>query len=201
MGHLDLVSVIAVVKRQRRAVDELLAVAVDALPHLGQQRIAGLVLATLEVGPEPGAPGEGVTDLAERVGLHVGRPDAAVGEDLREVGEPLQRERGLEVGVLAEVGAGAVLLPLEAPELEVGLFQRRPFLVELLLQVLDLRRVERVFLVAVLQPHFAVYELVVARPQAMDGEVRRGRGLHEALVRATVRVRPLEKKNTGHHFN
>jgi hypothetical protein len=35
----------------------------------------------------------------------------------------------------------------------------------------------------------------------MDGEVRRGRGLHEALVRATVRVRPLEKKNTGHHFN
>lgn len=131
--YLDLVRVKAAGHPvRRRAVDELLAGAVDALQNLVQQRlpVLELVLATPEVGAESSALGECVADLAERVGLLVGRHDAAVGEDLGKVGELklVQRERGGEVAVLAEVGAGAVLAPLVALQLEVGLVaqQRRP---------------------------------------------------------------------------
>jgi len=101
------------------ALDEAVAGGVDAEVELVELAVAGLVAVALHVGLEPGALADGALDLAQRVVAAV-RVDAGGGqrgEHAELVPEPHRR---LEVAVLVEDvgGAGAVLLPLVAPESE-----------------------------------------------------------------------------------
>ncbi|GJN10931.1 hypothetical protein PR202_ga29079 [Eleusine coracana subsp. coracana] len=164
-GQLDLVAALAV--HGQRAVDELLPRLIHALVHLEQLHLAVRVAVTLHVGLEPGPFRDGVADAAEEVGLVIRRCDARAGEDGGEVVLGLERQRGREVVVLVKVGAGAVLLPLVAPELEAAPVlarQRAPALLQRLEQVTDLPGPQRVAVVAVLGPALA------AAAQARHGE-------------------------------
>jgi|UniRef100_A0A804QGB3 hypothetical protein len=112
-----------------RAVDEVLGLAVHALVHLEQLRLAVRVAVALEVGREAGPLRDGVPDAVHRVRVGVGRHDPGVREDRREVVPRPELQRAREVVVRVQVGAGAVLLPLVAPELEAAPVlarQRRP---------------------------------------------------------------------------
>jgi hypothetical protein len=210
-GQLDLVGTLAV--HGQRAVDEAPPRAVHALVHLEQLRVAVRVPVALQVGREPGPLGDGVADAAHGVRLGVGRHDARVGEDGREVVPRLERQRGLEVLVLVQVGAGAVLLPLVAPELEaapVFARQRAPVLVQGPHEVADLPGMQRVAVVAVLRPAPAAAlepedgeeggtgEAALAGgvvgPQAVDAKVRRRPHVAReaaALTRVAERTGPL----------
>jgi len=155
-GQLDPVGALG--GHGERAVDELLGVAVHALVHLEQLRLAVRVAVALQVGHEPGALRDGVPDAAHRVRLGVRRHDPGVREDRREVVLGLERQRAREVVVRLQVGAGAVLLPLVAPELEAAPVlarQRRPAPVQRRHQVTDLPRAQLVAVVAVLRPALA----------------------------------------------
>ncbi|CAL5084210.1 unnamed protein product [Urochloa decumbens] len=144
---------------RQRAVNELLGLLVDALVHLEQLRLAVGAAVALEVGLEPGPLRDSLADAAHRVPLRLRRHDPCAGEDLRQVVRGLDGERAREVVALLQVGAGAVLLPLVAPELEAApaalARQRRPALVERFHQVTDRPRGQRVAVVAVLRPALA----------------------------------------------
>jgi hypothetical protein len=112
------------------ALDEAVAGGADAEVELVELAVAGLVAVALHVGLEPGALPDGALDLVQRVVAAVG-VDAGGGEGGEDAKPVAEAERRLEVAVLVEDvgGAGAVLLPLVAPEAEpvVGRArQRRP---------------------------------------------------------------------------
>jgi len=112
------------------AVDEAVAGGADAEVELVELAVAGLVAVALDVGLEAGALADGALDLGQRVVAAVG-VDAGGGERGEDAELVAEAERRLEVAVLVEDvgGAGAVLLPLVAPEAEpvVGRArQRRP---------------------------------------------------------------------------
>lgn len=116
--------------REHGALDEAVAGGVDAEVELVELAVAGLVAVAFDVGLEPGALLDGALDLVHRVVPAV-RVDAAGGERAEDAEVVAEAERRLEVAVLVEDvgGAGAVLLPLVAPEADavVGRArQRRP---------------------------------------------------------------------------
>lgn len=135
-----------------RAVDEVLGLAVHALVHLEQLRLAVRVAVALEVGREAGPLRDGVPDAVHRVRVGVGRHDPGVREDRREVVPLPELQRAREVVVRVQVGAGAVLLPLVAPELEAAPVlarQRRPAPAQRRHQVPDVPGAQLVAAVAV----------------------------------------------------
>lgn len=142
-----------------RAVDEVLGLAVHALVHLEQLRLAVRVAVALEVGREAGPLRDGVPDAVHRVSVGVGRHDPGVREDRREVVPRPELQRAREVVVRVQVGAGAVLLPLVAPELEAAPVlarQRRPAPAQRRHKVPDVPGAQRLAAVAaVLRPALA----------------------------------------------